>query len=35
MKSFAEHPTDVLIKKEIHKSFKSVEETYNFYNLYS
>jgi hypothetical protein len=35
MKSFAEHPTDVLIKKEIHKSFKSVEETYDFYNLYS
>jgi hypothetical protein len=34
IKSFAEHPTDTVIKTEIRASFKSIEEAYDFYNLY-
>jgi hypothetical protein len=35
IKSFAEHPTDIVNKTEIRASFKSIEEAYDFYNLYS
>jgi hypothetical protein len=35
IRGFVENPTDLVIKPEIGTGFISLEEAYNFYNLYS
>jgi hypothetical protein len=35
IKSFAEKPSDIVIRPDISTSFNSIEEAYDFYNLYS